>query len=124
MGDRETLQELRRLDELQAKAGGSVATAEPEQPASLADKMAGSWGGRVLQGVASPVLAATQLVGGEKGRAAVAELDAMKKRGMKAEGNEGFDAYGMLGSLLPGAGIAKGITAALPAATNLGARLL
>src|SRR6185295_7774992 len=124
MGDRETLQELRRLDELQARAGGSVATAEPEQPASLADKMAGGWGGRLAQGIASPILAGAQIFGGEKGRAAVAELDAMKKRGMKAEGNEGFDAYGMLGSLLPGAGIAKGVSAALPAATNLGTRLL
>ena len=83
MGDRETLQELRRLDELQAKAGGSVATAEPEQPASLADKMAGSWGGRLAQGIASPILAGAQVFGGEKGRAAVAELDAMKKRGMR-----------------------------------------
>src|SRR6185503_8021277 len=118
MGDRETLQELRRLDELQAKAGGSVATAEPEQPASLADTMAGSWAGRLAQGIASPILAGAQVFGGEKGRAAVAELDAMKKRGMKAEGNEGFDAYGMLGSLLPGAGIAKGVSAALPAATS------
>lgn len=97
---------------------------DAEQPASLADKMAGSWGGRILQGVASPALAAAQVFGGEKGRAAVAELEAMKQRGMKAEGNEGFDAYGLLGSMLPGAGIAKGVSAVLPAAQSLGTRLL
>lgn len=109
-----------------AKYGTAAPAAEaaPEQPASLADKMAGSWGGRVLQGVASPALAAAQVFGGEKGRAAVNELEAMKQRGMKAEGNGGLDAYGLLGSMLPGAGIAKGVSAVLPAAQSIGTRLL
>lgn len=93
-------------------------------PPTMGERMAGGWGGRILQGVASPLLAGAQAFGGEKGRAAVAELDAMKQRGMKAEGNEGFDAYGLLGSMLPGAGIAKGVSAALPAATTLGTKLL
>lgn len=95
----------------------------PEQPASLADKMAGGWGGRLLMGIASPALAATQMVGGETGRNAVAELDAMKQRGMKAEGKEGVDWYGLLGSMVPGAGIAKGVSAALPAATSAVGRI-
>lgn len=116
------LNDLRRLDELSARAGSSTATME--QPASLADKMAGSWGGRLLQGIASPVLAGAQVFGGEKGRALVAELDAMKQRGMKAEGNEGFDWYGLAGSMIPGAGIAKGVSAVLPAAKTLGTKLL
>lgn len=98
--------------------GTAIAEAAPEPPASLADKMVGGWGGRMLMGMASPVLAATQMAGGEKGRALIAELDAMKQRGMKAEGNDGFDAMGLIGSMMPGAGIAKGISAALPAATN------
>ncbi len=87
--------------------------------ASLADKMVGGWGGRMLMGAASPVLAATQLLGGEGGRKAVADLDAMKQRGMAADGKDGFDWYGLLGSLAPGAGIAKGVSAVLPTATSL-----
>ena len=106
-----------------SKYGGSATaeaqpTAAPEQKASLADKMVGGWGGRMAMGMASPVLAATQLLGGEKGRAAVAELDAMKKRGMASEGSDGYDFYGLMGSMVPGAGITKGMTAALPAASN------
>ncbi len=98
--------------------GTAVAEAAPESHASLADKMVGGWGGRMLMGMASPVLAGVQMAGGEKGRELVAALDAMKQRGMKAEGKDGFDWYGLLGSLAPGAGIAKGVTAALPAATS------
>ncbi len=104
---------------MEREAGAGTAVAEPPT-ASLADKMAGSWGGRILQGAASPVLAGVQMLGGEKGREMVAELDAMKKRGMAAEGKEGFDWYGLLGSMVPGAGIAKGVGAAIPAAGTLG----
>jgi hypothetical protein len=43
----------------------------------------------------------------------------MKQRGMAAEGKEGFDWYGLLGSLAPGAGIAKGVSAVLPTAASL-----
>jgi len=116
MGDREELLELRRLAELEAKAsGGTTAPA----PASLADKMVGGWGGRTLMGMASPVLAAAQLLGGETGRKAVGELDAMKQRGMAAEGKDGFDWYGLLGSMVPSTAIAKGVSAALPAAQSV-----
>lgn len=110
--------------EREAEAGGT-ATAEPVKPtASLADRMVGGWGGRMALGMASPALAATQLLGGEKGRAIVDEIEAMKKRGMAAEGNEGADVMGLIGSMVPGAGIAKGISAALPAAKSLSSRLL
>lgn len=97
---------------------GFTLDGSPHPEASLTDKMVGGWGGRTLMGMASPVLAATQLLGGEKGRAAVAELDAMKQRGMASEGKSGFDWYGLGGSMVPGAGIAKGVQAALPAATS------
>lgn len=112
-----------RMEREASQPDTSTATAAPEQKASLADKMVGGWGGRMALGMASPVLAATQMLGGEKGRAAVAELEAMKQRGMKAEGNEGFDFYGLMGSMVPGAGITKGVTAALPAATGLLGRI-
>lgn len=97
---------------------------KPEAGASLADKMVGGWGGRMLQGIASLPLSATQAMGGEKGRELIAALDSMKQRGMKAEGNDGFDAYGLIGSMMSGAGIAKGVSAVLPAAKTLGTKLL
>lgn len=103
--------------EREAKAGIPPPNPAPV-PTTAMDRAVGSWGGRMLQGAASPILAGVQLLGGEKGREMVAELDAMKKRGMAAEGKEGFDWYGLMGSMLPGAGIAKGVTAALPAATS------
>lgn len=108
---------------MEREAGAGTAVAEPPQ-VSMADRMAGSWGGRMLQGAASPVLAGVQMLGGDKGREMVGELDAMKKRGMAADGKDGFDWYGLLGSLAPGAGIAKGVSAALPAAKSIGAKIL
>ncbi len=107
-----------------SKYGGASASSDVQAPvppqASLADKMVGGWGGRMALGAASPILAATQMLGGEKGRAAVAELEAMKQRGMAAEGKDGFDFYGLLGSMAPGTAIAKGVTAAAPAASAMG----
>ena len=109
--------------EQEAKAGIPPPNPAPV-PASMADKMVGSWGGRMLMGAASPVLAGAQLLGGETGRKAVADLDAMKQRGMAADGKSGFDWYGLLGSLAPGAGIAKGVSAALPTGKSLIAKIL
>ena len=109
---------------MEKEAAAPSPTAPADRPASLADKMVGGWGGRTLMGMASPVLAATQMLGGEKGRAAVAELDAMKQRGMAAEGKEGFDWYGLLGSMLPSTAIAKGVTAAMPVAKTIGQKIL
>lgn len=108
--------EFRLRMEQEAQAAPS-STATMERPkASLADRMVGGWGGRMALGMASPITAGVQMLGGEKGRAAVAELEAMKKRGMAAEGNDGADVMGMVGSLIPGGVIAKGVTKALPAA--------
>lgn len=88
------------------------------QPASFADKAVGGWAGRTLLGMASPIIAGAQLFGGEDTRAKLAELEAMKQRGMAAEGKSGFDWYGLLGSAIPAAGIAKATTTALPAVTS------
>lgn len=108
---------------MEREAGAGPAVADPPQT-TMADRMAGSWGARVLQGAASPVLAGVQMLGGEKGREMVAELDAMKKRGMAAEGKDGFDWYGLLGSMLPGTAITKGATAIMPVAKTLGGKIL
>ncbi len=52
------------------------------------------------------------------------EYEAAKQRGMKAAGTEGYDVMGLLGSLIPGGAITKGVTGALPAAQSLGTRML
>lgn len=114
-----------------SKYGGS-ATAEPTQvteqqpigtrlldkPSTVRDMALGSFGGRALLGVGGPALAAMQAIGGEKGRKIVSDIEASKQRGMKLHDNEGFDWAGLAGSMVPGAGITKGVTAALPAATG------
>ncbi len=123
--------------ELDAPASLKPFTGEldaPEQPASIMDKLIGGRGGRALIGMASPLIASAQL-GAQVGDAIntatgvepvvspwidakLKDLEASKQRGMKALGNEGFDAYGLIGSLIPGAAIAKGVANALPAATG------
>lgn len=89
------------------------------QAVSLADKMVGGWVGRTLMGMASPILAGVQAFGGETGRTAVANLEAMKQRGMKAEGKDGYDFYGLMGSMLPITGVASAVGKVLPAATTV-----
>ncbi|HAG05312.1 MAG TPA: hypothetical protein DCG68_00460 [Cryomorphaceae bacterium] len=121
MGDREELQKLRRLKELEDKAAGSSlpSTPPPAQEANWMDRRLGGWGGRVLLGAASPILAATQVFGGEPGRQFVEDIEASKRRGMQAEGKEGFDWYGLLGSAIPSTGAAKAVTSMLPAAQGV-----
>lgn len=90
-----------------------AAQASAKQPASMLDKFAGGPQGRMLLGVASPALAVTQLMG-EPGRNLVAGIEASKQRGMRHWGTEGPDWMGILGSLLPGAAMMKGVEKALP----------
>lgn len=78
---------------------------------------------RVAQGVASPLLAGAQLLGGEGVREKIAALEAAKQRGMEARGEGGTDWLGMAGQLAPAGAIASGITKALPAATSLLGRM-
>jgi hypothetical protein len=95
---------------------------KPQPQASAKDRYLGSWGARTIMGMGAPILAATQMLGGEEGRKFVADLEASKQRGMAAEGKEGFDAYGLMGSLIPGGMIGKGVAAALPTAQSVLAR--
>lgn len=106
--------------------GAGSATA----PSKMGDTIAGLPITRLAMGVASPVIAAGQLganigdkiveaTGGQPmvGKyinEKLADYDAAKQRGMKAAGNEGYDWMGLMGSMLPAAKIAKGVTAALP----------
>jgi hypothetical protein len=108
-------------------------SAPPQQPkASRLDVALGSMGGRLALGAASPVLgvgqagahlidavAGTNL--GKKADEGIQAIEAGKKRGMAAFGHdpESMDWMGLAGSLLPGAGIAKLVGNALPAATGV-----
>jgi hypothetical protein len=111
------------------------AAPQPEQPASPADMVSGSRLGRLAAGVASPLLGAAQL--GAHGIDAVAGTqagpwmdkqlqgyEAAKQRGMKAAGTEGYDFMGLLGSLIPGGAIAKGVSGVLPQAASLPTKML
>jgi hypothetical protein len=109
--------------------------ASPQPEASPADMVSGSRLGRLAAGVASPLLGAAQL--GAHGIDAVAgtqagpwmdkqlqDYEAAKQRGMKAAGNEGYDFMGLLGSLIPGGAIAKGVSGVLPQAASLPTKML
>lgn len=96
----------------------------PAPEASAMDKRLGSWAGRTALGMASPLLAGAQLLGGEKGREIVADIEASKRRGMAAEGKEGFDWYGLAGSAIPAAGVARGVSSLLPNMPSTGGRML
>ena len=89
------------------------------QPASMLDRYVGSSGGRFALGMASPAIAAAQLVGGEGVRSKLAELEASKQRGMRAAGTEGVDLAGMAGAMLPGMGIAGAVGRVLPTAASV-----
>jgi hypothetical protein len=125
--------------EQDAKAGIPPPNPAPVK-ASMGDVIAGTPLARLGMGLASPLIGAAQIgahVGDVANRAMgvepmvspwidkkLSEYEAAKQRGMKASGTEGFDAMGLIGSLLPGSSIAKGVTAALPAAKNIGGRIL
>ena len=125
MGDREELMELRRLEELEARAAAAsspqpVASAKPQE-ASLTDRALGSGVGRTLLGMATPVLGIGQaaahltdpLTGlelGPKADAALKEIEASKRRGMERAG-ENIDVAGVvgqgIGALAPSTAVTK-----------------
>lgn len=115
MGDREELQDLRRLAELEARAG-SAPPAKPDRYSFISDEQAGHPLTSGLMGLASPVTAVAQMVGGPDTRQAIADWEEKRNRGKKLQGREGFDWYELAGSLAPGGLIAGGVSKALPAA--------
>lgn len=134
-------------DWLEAEARRVLAASKPEnQPASTLDKAVGSFPGRVALGAASVPTGALQLGANIGGKLAtglsgvglisgeqeqnlqmvpewlnkqIATIEAMKRRGMKARGNEGFDVAGLIGAV--GAGMSgKAPEIAKTAAERLG----
>lgn len=74
---------------------------------------------RALRGVEGPAISLLKMVGPDSVKQQLMEIDELRERGMKKRGNEGFDWAGLVGSFMPGAAIAKGVTGALPAAKTL-----
>lgn len=78
---------------------------------------------RALRGLEGPAITLLKMVGPDSIKGQLAEIDQLRESGMKKRGNEGFDWAGLVGSLLPGAAIAKGVTGALPAAASLAGKM-
>ena len=91
--------------------------AQPASP-SMLDKLAGGRGTSLVYGMASPVIAAAQVFGGEGTRKAIESFESSRARGKQALGREGIDLYELVGSVLPAAKIAGAVGGVLPAATG------
>ncbi|HEX2581650.1 MAG TPA: hypothetical protein VHL08_06710 [Dongiaceae bacterium] len=94
-------------------------TAPSSEPMTDREAFESSMPVRVLRGVEGPAISLLKMVGPDSIKQQLAEIDALRKSGMKKRGNEGFDWAGLVGSLVPGGAIASGVTKALPAATTL-----
>lgn len=73
---------------------------------------------RFLRGVEGPAIVALKALGPESMKASLTDIDALRDSGMKKRGDEGTNWAGLLGSLVPGGAIGKGISGALPVATS------
>ena len=78
---------------------------------------------RALRGLEGPAITLLKMVGPDSIKGQLAEIDKLRESGMKKRGNEGFDWAGLVGSLVPGGAIAKGVTGALPAAASLAGKM-
>lgn len=78
---------------------------------------------RAIRGLEGPAITLLKMVGPESIKGQLAEIDKLRESGMKKRGNEGFDWAGLVGSLVPGGAIAKGVTGALPAAASLAGKM-
>ncbi|MDI3463626.1 MAG: hypothetical protein OJF50_002447 [Nitrospira sp.] len=74
---------------------------------------------RLVRGIEGPAITLMKMVGPDSIKQQLGEIDQLREAGMKKRGNEGFDWAGLVGSLVPGGAIAKGVTGALPAATSV-----
>lgn len=102
---------------------GFTLDAQTSTEASFLDRLAGGRGTSLLYGAVSPAIAAAQALGGEGTRKAIAEFEASRERGKQALGREGFDLYGLAGSILPATKIGQGVASVLPAAKGVLGRM-
>lgn len=83
------------------------------------EELASSIPSRFIAGMTGPAKVLLKLVGPDSIKKQIADVDAMRQRGMEKRGT-GFDWAGLLGSMIPGGLISKGVNAALPVTTALG----
>ncbi|MEQ1580900.1 MAG: hypothetical protein ABL964_09935 [Steroidobacteraceae bacterium] len=125
-------------DEVAQIIGGSSPAAAAPQEASLMDNIVGSIPGRAALGAAGLITGPFQLGAnfgdkvaddtfgkggfrlGEWTNQQLAKIEEMKKRGMAAQGMGEFDLAGLAGSMVGGAGLAKG----LKPAVGMGGKIL
>ena len=123
MGDREELQELRRLAELEARAGGTATMAPPQPALTEGEAIASSAPARFLSAAAAPGRTVLKALGPDSIKQQIANVDAMRQRGMEKQ-DTGFDWAGLVGSFLPGSRIAKTFDTAVPVAKTGGRKIL
>lgn len=95
--------------------------ATPAMPTAMTEgeELASSIPSRFIAGMTGPAKVLLKLVGPDSIKKQIADVDAMRQRGMEKRGT-GFDWAGLLGSMVPGGLISKGVNAALPVTTALG----
>lgn len=84
------------------------------QPLTEGEALASSAPARFLAGAVSPAKVLMKMVGPDSIKQQIAKVDEMRQRGMEKQ-DTGFDWAGLIGSLVPGAGISAGVSKALPA---------
>ena len=95
--------------------------AAPPAPAPMTEgeELTSSIPSRFIAGMTGPAKVLLKLVGPDSIKKQIADVDAMRQRGMEKRGT-GFDWAGLAGSMIPGGLITKGVNAVLPATTALG----
>lgn len=93
--------------------------APAQQPMTEGEELASSIPSRFIAGVTSPAKVLLKLVGPDSIKKQLADVEAMRQRGMEKRGT-GFDFAGLAGSMVPSSLISKGVAAAVPAVTGIG----
>ena len=99
-------------------------TAPAQQPMTEGEEMLSSIPSRFLSSMTAPAKVLLKMVGPDSIKKQLADVEAMRQRGIEKRNRDGFDwggaAADFAGSLGPSALISKGVAAAVPAATAIG----
>jgi len=102
--------------------GTAVDSPPAAEPLTEGEALASSVPARFLSGLTGPAQVLLKMVGPDYVKNQIAQIDAMRQRGMEKQ-NTGFDWAGLAGSLVPGGLLTKAVTKALPAATSLAGKM-
>ena len=98
--------------------------APAQQPMTEGEELLSSIPSRFISSMTSPAKVLLKMVGPDSIKKQLADVDAMRQRGIEKRNRDGFDWGGAAadfgGALFPSALIAKGVAAAVPAVTSLG----